>query len=239
MLPPRSERCGVRVLVVANQDDLLMVVKLALSPRGLTSRCARTVTEATTTLRTWPPDLALVDIDAQEGQFLDWLTRVDHAECRLPVIALTRRVDLDAKLVAFDRGADDILTVPFSPEELVARSLAVMRRAHREAQPRTATIRIGELEVSMLHRRARLGRRELHLTPVEQSLLYLLASNAGRLLTREEILDSLWGADFVPESNVVDRHVTKLRAKLQDDPRRPRFIVTVPGRGYRFLGAQL
>jgi DNA-binding response OmpR family regulator len=83
----------------------------------------------------------------------------------------------------------------------------------------------------------RAGSTELHLTSLEQSLLYLLAANAGRLVTREQILDNLWGVDYAAGSNVVDRHVRNLRTKLQDDWRRPRFIATVPGRGYRFLPA--
>ena len=86
----------------------------------------------------------------------------------------------------------------------------------------------------MLHRRVRAGEIELHLTSLEQSLLYLLAANAGRLVTREQILDSLWGSDYVAESNVVDRHIRELRVKLDDDWRTPRFIETVPGAGYRF-----
>ena len=81
----------------------------------------------------------------------------------------------------------------------------------------------------------RAGTSELHLTGLEQNLLYLLAANAGRLLTRDEILDALWGVDFVADSNVVERHVRNLRIKLQDDWRRPRYISTVPGRGYRFV----
>src|SRR5207244_10253333 len=96
-------------------------------------------------------------------------------------------------------------------------------------------IRLGELEIDILHRTVRSGASELHLTALEQSLLYLLAANAGRVVTREEILGALWGADYVVESNVVDRQVRNLRARLQDDWRRPRFIATVPGRGYRFV----
>jgi DNA-binding response OmpR family regulator len=130
---------------------------------------------------------------------------------------------------------DDILTVPFSPEELVARILAIMRRTYREAVVFTPVLRLGELEIDILHRRVRAGGSELHLTSLEQSLLYLLAANAGRLLTRDEILDHLWGVDYVAESNVVDRHVRNLRVKLQDDHRRPRYIATVPGCGYRFV----
>jgi two-component system, OmpR family, KDP operon response regulator KdpE len=99
----------------------------------------------------------------------------------------------------------------------------------------TPVIRVGELEIDILHRRVRVDGHDLHLTPLELSLLCLLAANAGRILTRDEILDDLWGSDYAAESNVVDRQVRKLRAKLQDDWRRPRFIATAPGKGYRFV----
>src|SRR3712207_499692 len=96
-------------------------------------------------------------------------------------------------------------------------------------------IRFGELEIDILHRRVRVDGGDVHLTPLELSLLYLLAANAGRVLTRDEILDNLWGGDCAAESNVVDRQVRSLRAKLQDDWRRPRFIATIPGKGYQFV----
>jgi two-component system, OmpR family, KDP operon response regulator KdpE len=99
----------------------------------------------------------------------------------------------------------------------------------------TPVIRFGELEIDILHRRVQVNGRDLHLAPLELSLLYLLAANPGRVLTRDEILDHLWGSDFAAESNVVDRQVRTLRAKLQDDWRRPRYIATVPGKGYRFV----
>ena len=99
----------------------------------------------------------------------------------------------------------------------------------------TPLIRCGELEIDILHHRVRVEGHELHLTPLELSLLCLLATNAGRVLTRDEILDDLWGGDYAAESNVVDRQVRKLRAKLQDDWRRPRYIATVPGKGYQFM----
>jgi two-component system KDP operon response regulator KdpE len=110
-----------------------------------------------------------------------------------------------------------------------------MRRSYSGAVEFTPVLRLGDLEIDILNRHVRAGGRELHTTPLEQSLLYLLAANAGRLLTRDEILDYLWGADYVAESNVVDRHIRNLRGKLHDDSRRPRYIATVPGRGYRFV----
>jgi DNA-binding response OmpR family regulator len=98
----------------------------------------------------------------------------------------------------------------------------------------TPVIRIGGLEIDILNRTVRAGPTELHMTSLEQSLLYLLAANAGRMVTREEILDTLWGVDYVAESNVVDRQIRNLRSRLEDDWRKPRFIATVPGRGYLF-----
>jgi DNA-binding response OmpR family regulator len=96
-------------------------------------------------------------------------------------------------------------------------------------------MRFGELEIDLLHRRGRAGGHDLHLTPLELSLLCLLAVNAGRVLTRDEILDHVWGGDYVAGSNVVDRHIRDLRLKLRDDWRRPRYIATIPGKGYRFV----
>ena len=117
---------------------------------------------------------------------------------------------------------------------LVAYRHTLLRQALRTvlaAQPDMDVI----AEARDLHRSVRVGTAELHLTALEQSLLYLLAANAGPTVTRDEILDGLWGPDFVAGSNVVDRQVRNLRTRLRDDWRRPRFIATVPGRGYRFV----
>jgi two-component system, OmpR family, alkaline phosphatase synthesis response regulator PhoP len=152
-----------------------------------------------------------------------------------PVLGLTRRGDLKTKLRAFDLGVDDILTMPFSPEELLARSIVISRRASGTDLPIVPTIRLGEMEVDIVNRQVRAGQSVVHLSGIEQSLLYLLASRGGRVVSREEILDAIWGTDFVAESNIVDRHVRSLRIKLQNDYRHPRFIATVAGRGYRFI----
>ena len=97
------------------------------------------------------------------------------------------------------------------------------------------TIRLGEVEIDIVQRQVRAGDLIIHLSGIEQSLLYLLASRAGRVVSREQILDAIWGPDFVAESNIVDRHIRSLRIKLQNDYRHPRFIATVPGKGYRFI----
>jgi DNA-binding response OmpR family regulator len=186
-------------------------------------------------LASWQPHLLVVDMDVDGPEVLKLVGEKPRGGMRLPVIALTRRGDLKGKLAAFTQGVDDILVVPFSPAELLARVVALLRRSYDDTVTFTPVITLGELEIDILNRTVRAGTSELHLTSLEQSLLYLLAANAGRIVTREEILDTLWGTDYVAESNVVDRQIRNLRTRLQNDWRRPRFIATVPGQGYRFL----
>jgi DNA-binding response OmpR family regulator len=225
------------VLVIASHPVLVNAIELALNHGRFATRTAGDSTAARNVLEAWSPHLVLIDMDLPDSRHLEWLSPADQGATRLPVIALTRRGDLQTKIAAFERGADDILTLPLSPEELLARAMALMRRAYQESARLVSAIQIGELQIDILHRRARVGSRELHLTSLELSLLYLLAGNAGRLLSRDEILDGVWGPDYIAESNVVDRHVRSLRAKLENHAHRPRFIATIAGRGYRFLAA--
>jgi two-component system, OmpR family, KDP operon response regulator KdpE len=229
-------RGPARALLVIEEPVLAGVVRLALNHGHYDTRVAPTMGEAATAVGGWRPHLVVVEMDAQGSAILERVADDSRKGVSAPpLIALTRRGDLKAKLAAFERGVDDILTVPFSPEEFVARVLAIMRRSYRDALVFTPVLRLGDLEIDILNRRVRAGGIELHLTSLEQSLLYLLAANAGRILTRNEILDYLWGAEYVAESNVVDRHIRNLRVKLQNHSDRPRYIATVPGRGYRFL----
>lgn len=226
----------LRALVVLDQPLIAETITLTLNHGRYLARTARTLPEASSLLRAWQPQLAVVDVDLGGPTLLAQLGLPAAAQgTRIPVLALTRRGDLKAKLAAFAQGVDDILTVPFAPEELLARTLVLTRRAYGAQQPLVPVLRLGELELDILNRLVRAGDSVLHLTGLEQSLLYLLAANAGRVVSRDEILDALWGTDYVAESNVVDRHVRALRVKLQNDWRHPRFIATVPGRGYRFL----
>lgn len=224
-----------RVLLVIDQPLLAQYVSLTLNHGIAQTQVARSTAEALAALNTWRPHLVIIDMDLAHGAILTQLGYTTPSIERLPAIALTHRGDLQTKLAAFDHGVDDILTVPFSPEELVARMLAVMRRTYHESVTFTPVLRLGDLEIDILNRTVRVHGKDLHLTAVEQSLLYLLAANVGQLLSRDEILDQLWGIDYVAESNVVDRHIHNLRVKLQDGWQNPRYIATIPGRGYRFV----
>ncbi|HVD30765.1 MAG TPA: response regulator transcription factor [Methylomirabilota bacterium] len=232
----RGSDRAVRVLLVVSDKPLANTIDLTLRHGRYLSRITGTVDDAKVAIAEWKPTLLIVDIDTEAG---GGIQLIDEARNHGPmgVIALTRRSDLRGKLDAFERGADDYIGIPFVPDDLVARARAVIRRTNGSAGELVPRLRIGDLEIDVLNRKVLAGEHELHLTSLEQALLYLLAANAGSILTREQILDALWGTDFVIESNVVDRHVRALRAKLQNDWHKPRYIETVPGAGYRFVSA--
>jgi DNA-binding response OmpR family regulator len=220
-------------LVVVDQP-LANLVALTLNHGKYITHIAHEYKAAKVELETWRPHLLLVDLDADDADSLDLIgQRV--ASRRVPTIVFSVRGDLKTKLAAFDRGADDIIAVPFLPEELVARTLALMRRSYGDDVAFIPVIKVAGLEVDLLNKQVKVGKLRPELTAMEQALLYLLASNPGQTLGREEILEALWGGDYVAGSNVVDRHVRNLRLKLKDHWRNPRFIGTVPGKGYRFL----
>jgi two-component system KDP operon response regulator KdpE len=155
---------------------------------------------------------------------------------RTRLIGFVPRGDLWTRLTAVDQGVDDVLTSPLLADELIVKVVAAMRRHYGRSVPVRPVIRLGGAAVDVVSDRVEIGARQAHLTSVEKRLLYLLAANAGRMVSRSEILDIVWGVDHVPNSNVVDRHIHNLRAKLGDTWRQPRVIVTVHGYGYHLVG---
>ena len=185
-------------------------------------------------LRDWKPDLVIIDID----HYMPFtkIAGSGMGQGHVPILAFTRRRDAARKLRAYEDGADDIIEVPFTLDEIIARPYALIRRSRGVITPLVPKIRLNHhLEVDVQEQTVKMdGSGSLDLTPIQQTLLYILASNAGEVLTRETLLTSIWGADFQMESNVVDRHIRELRVKLGDDWRTPRYIETIPGKGYRF-----
>jgi len=223
-----------RVLVVMDDHPLTQVVAFALNHGAYDVRIERTLADARRAVAELRPHLAVVDVDADGGRGME-LVDERSGEQRLPVIALTRRGELTKDLAVLDRGADDILTVPLRPSELVVRVHALIRRVYGERTHIVPVVQVGDLRIDILNRRVQVGAAEIHLTSLEQALLYLLAANSGSVVTREVILDALWGTDFVTETNLVERHIRALRVKLRDDFRKNRYIQTVRGEGYRFI----
>jgi DNA-binding response OmpR family regulator len=234
---PRSDAEARRALVFHDRLLVVDLIELTLNHGVFVVQAARSLAEADALLAEWQPHLAVIDMDHDDSEtLLGHLGAANRLTRRVtPALGLTRLGGLETKLRAFELGVDDILTVPFSPEELLARAIVIARRATGLDQPLIPTIRLDEIEIDILDREVRTGDSVIHLSGIEQSLLYLLASRAGRVVSRDEILDAIWGTDFVAESNIVDRHIRSLRIKLQNDHRHPRFIATVPGQGYRFI----
>jgi DNA-binding response OmpR family regulator len=237
MWPPRDG--SVRVLLLLDQPIVVQLAKLTLSHGTHDIQSVATSLEAVAALAAWQPHLVLLDIDLADAALMQHLGRRASGGARLPAIGLTRRGDLKSKLAAFDAGLDDILIVPFAPDELLAWVIALLRRFYGDTVTFTPAIEVGHLQLDMLKRSVRAGTSELHLTALEQSLLYLLVANAGHVVSHREIFDTLWGAGAIAESNVVDLQVRNLRARLLHIWDQQQLIATVPGRGYRFAPTAL
>ncbi|HEY5436166.1 MAG TPA: response regulator transcription factor, partial [Candidatus Limnocylindrales bacterium] len=192
-----------RALVLHDRPLVVDLIELTLNHGLFLVRPARNLAEAEAILAAWRPHLAVIDMDHDDSTaLLGRLGASNRLTKRVtPALGLTRRGDLKTKLRAFDLGVDDILTMPFSPEELLARSIVITRRATGIGLPLIPAITLGEMEIDILSREVRTGTSVIHLSGIEQSLLYLLASSGGRVVSRDDILDAIWGTDFVAESN--------------------------------------
>jgi DNA-binding response OmpR family regulator len=221
------------ILVVDDEPQILRLVRDYLEHGGFAVVTAADGPAAVQEARTRHPDLVVLDLGLPGLDGLD-VTRELRREGRVPIVMLTARSDESDKLVGLELGADDYVTKPFSPKELVARVRAVLRRS--EAADRDdGTIRVGEdvvLDVPRLE--MRVGGRRIDLTPTEFRLVATLAGQPGRVFTRAQLLDALHGVAFESYERAIDAHVKNLRRKVEPDPRAPRYVQTVFGIGYRF-----
>jgi DNA-binding response OmpR family regulator len=226
-----AEGESARALLITN-ETLGSLISVTLQHGRYETQRSTNAEECQAILRDWTPHLAFIDLDLHE-QFLG-LVRRGVPQGHTPIVAFTRRRDTAMKISAYERGADDIVEVPFTLDEIVTRPFALLRRTHGVTVTIASKIQLDGLEVNLMEQRVSVGGRDLQLTPIQETLLYLLAANAGRALSREDLLSTIWGGEVEIESNVVDRHIRELRVKLDDDWRTPKFIETVPGAGYRF-----
>jgi DNA-binding response OmpR family regulator len=187
---------------------------------------------ALATARARKPDLVVLDLGLPELDGLD-VARTLRAESNVPIVMLTGRSEESDKLVGLELGADDYVTKPFSPKELVARVRAVLRRIER---PRTETeiVRVGEVTLDIPRMRTMVADRGVDLTPTEFQLVATMAREPGRVFTRAQLLDAVHGVAFESYERAIDAHVKNIRHKLERDPARPRYLLTVYGVGYRF-----
>ncbi|KEF33874.1 MULTISPECIES: winged helix-turn-helix domain-containing protein [Deinococcus] len=218
------------VVVIEDESTVRDVVRFHLERAGLRVSAFETVLAAEDALG--GADLLVLDwmLPGESGLTFLRRLRADPARRRLPVLMLTARAAEAERVEGLETGADDYLTKPFSAAELVARVRALLRRSRPDHPPQLAH---GPLVLDLAAAEARLSGQSLPLTRREFDLLAFLATHTGRVYSRAELLDRVWGPDFLGGERTVDQHVTQLRAHLGDDPARPRFLETVRGKGYR------
>ncbi|HMD36219.1 MAG TPA: response regulator transcription factor [Vicinamibacterales bacterium] len=220
------------ILVVDDEPRIAEIARDYLARAGYRVTTKGSAEDALAVARTSPPDLIVLDLGLPQMDGLDF-TRAVRQKSNVPIIMLTARVDESDKLVGLELGADDYITKPFSPKELVARVRAVFRRV--DAQPeRGALVRVRDFEVDTNRLRATIGRRAVELTATECELIATLARQPGRVFTRGQLLDAIRGEVVESFDRAIDAHVKNVRRKIEPDPKNPRYVLTVHGVGYKF-----
>jgi DNA-binding response OmpR family regulator len=226
-------RLGRRtVLLVEDEESITVPLSEALAREGFDASVATTAAEALALARAAEPDLVLLDVGLPDGSGLD-VCRELRRESQVPIIMVTARGDEADRVVGLELGADDYVTKPFSAREVVARMRAVLRRAEAAPPQPVTALRVGELHVDRERRTVTFGDRPLELSRKEFDVLALLAAEAGRVVTRERLLEEVWETTWFGSTKTLDVHVSALRRKLGDDPSSPRYLHTVRGVGFR------
>jgi DNA-binding response OmpR family regulator len=223
---------GLTILVVDDEPRILQLVRDYLEHGGFTVLTATDGRSALRTARTGRPDLIVLDLGLPSLDGLD-VARSLRREGDVPIIMLTARTEESDKLVGLELGADDYLTKPFSPKELVARVRAVLRRAESRRAP-SDVIRAGDAELDVPRMEARFGGRRVELTKSEFQIVATMARQPGRVFTRAQLLDAMRGVAFESYERAIDAHVKNIRRKIEPNPHAPRYVLTVFGMGYRF-----
>jgi len=220
------------ILVVDDEPKIVELARDYLEHAGFAVVSAFDGSEALTRARSDAPDLIVLDLGLPKLDGLD-VARALRRDSNVPIVILSGRADETDKLVGLELGADDYVTKPFSPKELVARVRAVLRRVERPA-PASDIIRASDVTLDVPRMRVRAADRDVELTPTEFQLLAALAREPGRVFTRSQLLDAVHGVAFESYERAIDAHVKNIRRKLESDPREPRYLQTVHGVGYRF-----
>jgi two-component system alkaline phosphatase synthesis response regulator PhoP len=223
------------ILVVEDEPEIARLARDYLEHAGFTVTIASDGPAALALVRSRRPDLVVLDLGLPGMDGLD-VARSIRRDSDLPIVMLTARADEADRVAGLELGADDYVTKPFSPRELVARVRAVLRRSEGARQP-VAVIRAADVELDTARLRVTVAGRRIELTPTEFALLATIAREPGRVFTRSQLLDAVHGEAFDAYERAIDAHVKNIRRKLEPDPRKPRYVLTVIGVGYRFTDA--
>jgi two-component system KDP operon response regulator KdpE len=222
---------GGRILVVDDEPQILRALRTSLQGAGYDVDVAASGEEALSSAALRPPDAVILDLVLPDKSGTD-VARELRGWTQVPILLLSAVGDEQEKVAALDAGADDYVTKPFGVEELLARLRAALRRVD---PPQERVTELGELTVDLDRRLVTRNGEQVTLTPTEFDLLRLFVRNEGKLLTHPTILREVWGPAYGDESHYLHVYVSQLRQKLEDDPARPRLILTEPGAGYRLV----
>jgi DNA-binding response OmpR family regulator len=222
---------GTRILTVEDDERIRTAVRMALEDEGWEVLEAESGEDAVELFAATPSDVVLIDLMLPGMDGFE-LCRSIRRSSDVPILMVTARADTHDVVAGLEAGADDYVTKPFQPKELSARIRALLRRA-RPAEPGRAHLRFGDLEVVPDEGVVRRDGEEIHLTKTEFRLLCELASAPGRVFSREQLLERVWGYDYFGDGRLVDVHVRRLRTKVEGDAANPRHVVTVRGLGYK------
>ena len=219
----------VRVLVVDDDENLAEMLGLVLESEGFVSRVVSRGDEALAAFREYQPDVVLLDL-MLPGRDGIYVCRDLRQESGVPIVMLTARTDTLDVVKGLESGADDYITKPFKPKELVAR---IRARVRRLTETDTEELRIGDLRIDLAGHAVWRGDQEIGLTPLEFDLLVCLARRPKLVFSRETLLEQVWGYRHAADTRLVNVHVQRLRAKVEHDPENPQIVMTVRGVGYK------
>lgn len=220
-----------QILVVEDDADTAEMVRTLLETVGYSANAVDSGITALEHIALSPPDLVLLDLNLPDLDGLEVLKRVRHRSS-MPIIVISGYREESDKVTALETGADDFLSKPFSTEELVARIQALLRRVDWTPHSDSRVI-VDELELDIPNHQAHMHGERLHLTPVEYGLLIQLMNHAGQVVSHDALLRAVWGEKYEGDYSVLRVNISRLRQKLEENPRRPKYIITVPSEGYQ------
>lgn len=226
-------RHGAVILVVDDEREIVRALRRSLTAHGYNVLTASTGKEAVEIVQRQRPDVILLDLMLPERSGLEVCRQV-RTFSNVPIIVLSVKDAERDKVEALDLGADDYVAKPFGMDEVLARVRAALRRVAQPASGNAPYLQFGPLSIDMATRRVQLNNKEVALTPTEYDLLKVLITQRGKLLTRQQLLAQVWGAYTEGRTHSLHVYVAQLRQKIEPEPDHPRFILTIPGIGYRF-----
>lgn len=236
-LRQRKIRIMSKILVVDDEKDIVELISYNLEKEGFPVLKAYDGEAALRITKTQKPDLVILDLmlPGISGIDICKALRNNPETAGLPIIMVTAKSDETDKIIGLEIGADDYITKPFSVKELVARVRAVLRRKREESkQPRKENLSYGDLEIDYVSYAVKVAGKEVNLSPTELKLLFFFSQNPGRVYTRNQILDHVWGDNTFVTPRAVDVHIRRLRSQIEKDVNNPHYIFTVRGIGYKF-----